>query len=133
MGGAFDFQDDYRYWALDAIFDHPFGTGSATAQVNLVRWDGGTFIAALPKQTALMAEGGYRFADFWLSPILRFERRWMTTPTAEAPDETRYGGGLAFWPFGHDTNLKAFYTRIQPDPGVHDYSQFVVQWQMYFY
>jgi hypothetical protein len=133
VGGAYDFQDDYRYWAVDAIFDHPFGSGSATAQVNLVQWDGGTFIAALPKQTALMGEAGYRFADIWLSPILRFERRWMDTSTPGTPDETRYGGGFAFWPFGHDTNLKAFYTRIQPDPGVHDYNQFVVQWQMFFY
>jgi hypothetical protein len=36
------------------------GTGWVTAQADLAQWNGGTYIAALPKQTALMAEAGYR-------------------------------------------------------------------------
>ena len=35
--------------------------GIATAQVNVAHWDGGTFIPALAKQTAVMAEAGYNF------------------------------------------------------------------------
>jgi hypothetical protein len=132
VGAAYDFQDDYRYWAADAILDHPLGPGSLTAQVNVAQWDGGAFLA-LPEQTALMSEAGYRFAAVALSPIVRFERRWVPNATAAVPEETRIAAGLAFWPLGHNSNLKLFYARIQPDPGAHDYNQFVIQWQVFFY
>jgi hypothetical protein len=131
VGGSFDFQDDYKYWAVDGILDMPAGPGVVTAQVNVAQWDGGSFIAALPKQTAVMAEGGYLFAGASLSPIVRFER--LLVSNAALPDETRYVGGLAFWPFGHNSNLKAFYSRIVPSNGIHDYDRFNLQWQLYFY
>jgi hypothetical protein len=134
IGAAYDFQDDYKYWALDGFVDVPAGPGVVTAQVNLVEWDGGTFLPALLKQTALMAEAGYLLADLSLSPILRYERRWYpNNSTTVTANEDRYVGGLAFWPFGHNSNVKAFYSRIHPDPALHDYDQFNLQWQVFFY
>jgi hypothetical protein len=133
FGLSYDFQDDYNYGAGDAIFDHPLGPGSITAQVNLAQWNGGTLVGALPKQTALMAEAGYRFAAYSLSPILRYEQRFVETATLAVPDEIRFVLGLAYWPFGHTSNLKVFYTRIHPSPAAHDYNQFVIQWQLYFF
>ena len=53
--------------------------------------------------------------------------------TAAVPDEARYGLGLAYWPYAHNVNLKAFYNRIQPKPDLHGYNQFNLQWQLYFY
>ncbi|HXU00463.1 MAG TPA: porin, partial [Polyangia bacterium] len=92
VGGSFDFQDDYKQWNVDGFADLPLGPGGLTAQVDLVQWNGGTYIATLPKQTALMAEAGYRIAPIEVSPIVRFEQRWVTNETAAAPDETRIGG-----------------------------------------
>jgi hypothetical protein len=131
VGASYDFQDDYKYWAVDGIVDLPAGPGVITAQVNLAQWDGGTFIAALPKQTAYMGEAGYLFSAISLSPILRFER--LLVSNAALPDETRYVGGVAFWPFGHNSNIKAFYSRISASNAVHDYDRFNLQWQLYFY
>jgi hypothetical protein len=133
VGGSFDFQDDYKQWDVDGLADLPLGPGWVTAQADLAQWNGGTYIAALPKQTALMAEAGYRIVPIQLSPIVRYEQRWVTNETAAVPDETRIGGGLAYWFYGHASNLKAFYQRVMPTPATHDYNAINVQWQIFFF
>ena len=133
LGGFYDFQDDYKSWGADVILDLPAGPGIVTAQANLVRWDGGNFISTLPKATAIMGEAGYLIQPIMLSPIARVEYLDADQPTATAPSEGRYGGGLAFWPFGHNSNLKAFFTHVHRDPAPHDYNQINVQWQLFFY
>jgi hypothetical protein len=133
VGAVFDYQhagqESYRAFGADAFLDVPAGSGGVTAQVNILYRDGGSRIA-LPSQTAFMAEAGYRFDAIKLSPIGRFERRWGD---AAAGRETDVGGGVAFWPYGHNSNLKAFYTRLIPDAPVAAYDQFNLQWQLYFY
>jgi hypothetical protein len=131
VGGSYDFQESYRYWAADAFLDMPAGPGVVTAQVNVAHWDGGTFIPQLVEQTAFMGEAGYLFPVVPISPILRFER--LLVAAGLPTDTNRYGGGLAFWPYGHTSNLKIFYNRIAPANAVHNYDDFDVQWQLYFY
>jgi hypothetical protein len=135
FGASYDFQSSYHHWSVDGFLDLPLGPGGLTAQVNVVKWNGGDFLAAgaLPNQTAFMAEAGYRFDAVQLSPILRYEYRNAAAQTAAVPDEARYGIGLAYWPFAHNVNVKAFYTRIQPKPDLHGYNQFNLQWQLYFF
>jgi len=147
FGAAYDFQNDYKHWAVDGFLDMPLGPGALTAQVDVAQWNGENFLLgapagmppvaapALPKQTAIMGEAGYRFAGVEVSPIVRFEHRTTSTPTAGAPTENRFGLGLAYWPYGHNINLKAFYTRIDPtDPAaLKAYNAFNLQWQLYFY
>lgn len=134
VGGSADFQYDedgsYRTLTGDAFVDLPAGPGAVTAQVNVVHRNGGDLIAALPKQTAFMAEAGYRFEALKFSPIGRYERRWGE---GTAGDETDVGAGLAYWAFGHTSNLKAFYTRIVPEGDSEAFDQFNLQWQVFFY
>jgi hypothetical protein len=143
VGGFYDFQDKYKYFGGDLFVDLPVGPGVFTAQADVVRWDGGTFIM-LPKHTAYMVEAGYLIGPLMLSPIFRYEHLVGLTlpnpdptmppiPDAAAPTENRIGGGLAFWPYGHNTNFKAFYARVHYEPGAQDYNQVNVQWQLYFY
>lgn len=133
IGASVDYQHDddeaYRAFGGDAFLDVPAGPGEITAQVNVLHRNGGTRIV-FPKQTAFMAEAGYRFDAIKLSPIARFERRWGS---AAAGRETDVGGGLAFWPYGHNSNLKAFYTRLIPESPAEAYDQFNLQWQLNFY
>jgi hypothetical protein len=135
IGGAVDVQDKYKHFAADAFLDMPAGPGSVTAQVNFGTWDGGTFIPTMPKQSAIMAEAGYRIDAINLAPIAKIEqRKWSDTDEAE----TRVGGGLAWFPHAHNVNLKAFVTNINAKPAVaanpsHSYNQFQLQWQLYFY
>ena len=46
---------------------------------------------------------------------------------------TRLGGGVAFCPYGHNTNLKAFYTNSNIENAARAVNQFNVQWQLYFF
>ena len=131
LGGSVDFQDSYKYFAGDAFLDLPVGPGLVTAQINVAQWNGGTLIAALPKETAFMGEAGYLISGIELSPILRAEHLWVSN--GAAPNQNRIGGGVAFWPFGHNTNLKAFYTNIKVDGAARSVNQFNVQWQLYFF
>jgi hypothetical protein len=144
-----DFEQSYKYWDVDAIVDMPLGPGVFSAQINYAYWNGHDYLLGppnamtgarsplLPKQSALMMEAGYRLADLNISPIVRYEQRFVGTATATLPDQKWIAVGLAFWPYGHNVNLKAFYQRIIPDdapnPALHGYNQFVVQWQLFFF
>ncbi|MEI9952867.1 MAG: hypothetical protein WDO74_28820 [Pseudomonadota bacterium] len=136
VGAAYDFQSDYKHWAVDGFLDMPLGPGSITAQANYSKWNGGGFTTGTPplvNQHAIMGEAGYRVDAIKLSPILKFEQRGFKDNDTK---ETRFGGGLAFWPYGHTINMKAFYTHITQDPGVGDslsFNQFQLQGQLYFY
>ena len=142
VGGFYDFQDQYKYFGGDFIVDLPLGPGVITAQGDVVQWDGGTFLAAIPfKERVIMGELGYLIGPIMLSPIVRVERLTSyavdtttgESPTFNYPSENRYGGGLAFWPYGHNSNLKAFFTRVHRQPAPHDFNVFSVQWQVYVY
>ncbi len=132
FGVSYDFQEQYHHSSGDGILDMPLGPGVITAQADVSHWTGGSWVA-LPNQTALMTEAGYLIDAINLGPIIRVERRWVKNETAAAPSETRWGGGLAYWPYGHNVNLKAFYTRVSPHPAVHDYNQLNVQAQFFVF
>ena len=135
VGAFYDFEDHYKYAGADAFLELPAGPGTVNAQVNYVQWDGGSFIGndKLPKAKAFMAQAGYLINPIMLSPILSAEKLTAANPTIVSPSETRYGGGVAFWPYGHNVNLKAFFTKVHRDPALHDFNQINVQWQLYFY
>jgi hypothetical protein len=146
VGGFYDRQDSYKYFGGDLFIDLPLGPGVFTFQADVVQWDGGTLLVGVLKNTAYMGEVGYLIGPLMLSPIFRYER--LVTPLVHTdpsdpttpliadsanPSENRIGGGLAFWPFGHNTNFKAFYSRVHRLPGFQNYNQIDVQWQLYFY
>jgi hypothetical protein len=133
LGLSGDTQSSYHYVAGDLFVDMPLGPGVFTAQVDAAYWTGGTFIA-LAKETAVMGEAGYNFDAVHISPIAHVEHLWGGTSPGgtTSADQTRAGGGLAFWPYGHTSNLKAFYTRNIQAGTAHDANQFNLQWQLYF-
>jgi hypothetical protein len=132
VGASFDVQDEYVYWAADAFVDLPLGGDGVTAQVNVAQWNGGDFVA-LPKQTGIMGEAGYRLGALGLSPIVRFEQL-MFDDSAANPKQTRFGGGLAWWLHGHNANLKLFYvhTAVDSTPS-NSWGQINLQWQYFVY
>jgi hypothetical protein len=132
LGGAVDLQDTYKYFAGDVFVDLPLEqVGVLTVQGNYAHWNGGSFAPEMLKEGAFMAEAGFLVSAVQLSPIVRFEHLWVSS--GNSPDETRYVAGLAYWPFGHNSNLKAFYSRIHDVGAARDTNQFNVQWQLFVY
>jgi len=135
FGGSYDFQDTYKAFSVDAFADLPIGPGVFSGQAAYAYWDGNTFIPTFRKQKAAFGEVGYTFAGLRLCPILRLEHLWAPTAAAggTTPDQSRYAGGLAWFAYGHSSNLKAFYTRIQTDGAQRGANQINIQWQVYFF
>jgi hypothetical protein len=130
LGVGIDAQDDYRALAADAFVDLPFGSDVFTVQVNVLRYDGGSYIA-LPAQTAIMFEAGVRLSALDLSPILRVES--LGNSDAMATDVLRVSGGVAWWVMNHNINVKLFYTYVKPDsPGL-TWSQINLQTQFFVF
>jgi len=128
IGGSFDIQGTYHYYAGDLFADLPAGPGVFTAQVNFAYWKGGTDIVGLPTEKALMGEIGYNFAGLRISPILRAEKLWNS-----GTNPGRYSGGVGWWPYGHSSNLKLFYTQARVANEAHAANQVNLQWQIYFF
>jgi hypothetical protein len=130
VGISGDTQGSYHYEGADVFADLPLGPmGVFTAQVDVSHWNGNTFIPGFIRQTALGAEAGFLFTPLFLSPILRVDHLWIDN----AANTSRYGGGLAFWPYGHNSNLKAFYTYVKENGASRGANQINVQWQLYFF
>jgi hypothetical protein len=129
FGAAVDVQDEYKYFAGDGFVDMPVGpAGVVTGQVNIAHWNGGTLIPGLAKQTAVMGEAGFYFSALKISPITKIE---FLSGSGTVADEYRISGGIAYWPYSHNCNLKAFFTRIHRDGAVHALNQFNLQWQVF--
>jgi hypothetical protein len=87
-------------------------------------------VPALPRQTAIVGEAGYLVLLVKISPIVRYEH---LTAVGAVGAQSRYAGGLAFWPAGHSSNVKLFYTRVQIANADHGYNQVNLQWQLFFF
>jgi len=137
FGAAFDYQkavtsssfdDAYHMFALDGFVDLPMGGGVLTVQDDFMGWHGGMLLPGLPKWTNTI-EAGFTVLDFNISPVVRYERAWGDFVT-----QNRFSGGLAFWPFGHNANVKVFYSRLNVDnPMLRGVNQVNAQLQLYFF
>lgn len=134
FGLSGDIQGDYKYVGVDGFTDLPLGPGVVTGQVNIAHWNGNGGYVPLAKQTAVMLEGGYHFTEFFhLNPMARFELR---SGSGAVADENRFSLGGAWWPYGHNMNVKVFYTHVTASPmGAADRknSQINVQLQVYYF
>ena len=119
----------------------PNGTTFATS-----RTEGGLFTGAnnIGQQspnafTAIMGEAGFRFDAVPISPIVKFEHlssALTVMGTNIDISQNRFGGGLAYWPFGHNINVKGFFphssTKAEGGDSVGQ-DQFQLQTQLYFF
>jgi hypothetical protein len=159
FGGFYDFQiqkegattPTYKYYGGDAFLDLPVGPGIFTAQADFVRWNDetgtisttATGATVAPTNTAIMVQAGYLIAPIMLNPFVQIEH--LTAPNSQDangvdtgpnpinPSENRYGGGVSFWPYGHNINLKFSAAHVTRNPAPHAFNQFNLQWQLYFF
>jgi Phosphate-selective porin O and P len=132
IGAGTDLQDDYKAGSADFYVDHPIAGGhqAVTAQVNYVRYDGGTTFTQLPKQDVWFVEAGWFHKAAKLGPFVQWTTRRIVAPGIA--DETRLTGGLSYWAEGHRFNIKAGVARLTKT-NAKDRTQFVVQGQMFMF
>jgi hypothetical protein len=130
VGAAFDTQDEYTAFDLDAFVDHPLGAGVVTAQAAYQRIDGDTTFLTLPEQDVVFFEIGYLLRNLKLTPVFQFTRRAIAD--TNVGDETRWSIGLNYWWVGHNANVKAAWGRIDPRVAA-EQNQFTVQLQLFYF
>jgi hypothetical protein len=129
-GGAFDHQSDYDAYDVDLFVDHPLGAGAVTGQFDYNHLDGGTTLPTLPRQQDLLLELGYMIAAMKLTPFAQITHRDLVN-TATG-DETRTSVGASYWWSGHNANIKAAYTRINPKI-LASQNEFTLQVQLFYF
>ncbi len=145
IGGGIDTQSDYSAYAGDVFFDYPVGSNGITAQVDYIHYDGGatfgadapaaTKTATLYKQDDLYAEAGFFIKPLKLMPFIRFEQLKYADDANKGLNRNKYQGGLGWYPYGTNFNIKAGYTRTIAcdNPLVASTNQFTVQVQLFYY
>jgi len=130
IGGAFDHQSDYGGYDLDVFVDHPVGAGAFTGQFDYNRLDGGTLLRTLPKQDNILLELGYLIVAAKLTPYVQVTSRNLIGELTG--DETRISLGGSYWLAGHNANIKAAYTRIDPKT-LASQNEFTLQLQVFYF
>jgi hypothetical protein len=162
FGGFYDYQKQgatgapptYKYYGGDVFVDLPLGPGVVTAQLDYTRWNDEQGITvtdlngntSVPTDSALMVQGGYLIAPIMTSLYGHYEHlvapdtagldangNPAMIPDATNPSEDRIGGGLSFWPYGHNMNLKLLVDHVKRNPAPQAFNQFNLQWQLYFF
>jgi hypothetical protein len=131
LGATFDNQDHYRSQSVDCYYDQPLHQGDGlTVQADYTRYDGGTTFVQLPLQHAWLAEAGYYFHGPKLGPFMQLSGLRYSPNTGK--DQSKYVGGLAWWPQGHRFNIKLGIGRMKigADPRR---LQVALQTQFYIY
>jgi hypothetical protein len=135
VGASLDHQGGYQAVGADVFYDQPIAGGDGlTLQGNFIRYDGGDFFpgspAPLPRQDALLLEGGYYVHSVRLGPFVQWAMRDLRD--SALPDEEKRQIGLAYWRDGHRMNLKLAWARLTKD-GLPDRDQIVLQAQIFMY
>jgi Phosphate-selective porin O and P len=130
VGGAFDTQSHYHAYDADVFTDYPVGPGALTAQFDVNHFDGDVTLPSLRKQNDILLELGYLIRSLKLTPVLQFAHRDIVDLTAG--DETRTSIGANYWWAGHNANVKAAYTNINPR-GLASQHEFTIQLQLFYY
>jgi len=135
IGAGADHQNDYSAWSADAFLSLPNPAKNAlNAELTLLHFDGGTgfFTTPLPEQDDATAQLGYYLASNKIMPWIRYERQDFKAAASDPNDNTRWQGGLTWYPNGHNFNIKGAYSHVTPKVG-NSTNQYTVQMQFFYY
>jgi hypothetical protein len=131
VGGSVDRQRQYSAYDGDFFWDQPLGNGDGfTLQFDYTKWDGGTFLTAIPKQRTVLAEAGYYVGALKAQPFVQFSEENFDHHSH--PDQKRYTFGLAYYFIGQTSNLKFAYTRLE-EVGSPRRDQYQLQYQIFIW
>ena len=130
IGGGWDKQQDYNAYAADAFLDLPAGPGSVTGELDWIHYDGGDTFATLAKQDDMTIQAGYYLPNWKFFPYFRYEQQ--NFKDSNANDSDRFQVGLGWFIKGHNLNLKAGWTRYEPNTGKRT-DEYTIQLQGFYF
>jgi len=133
FGLSVDHQDNYTAFGGDVFVDLPLGVDVLTAQAAFLHYQVGDMPwIAVAEQNDIIVEAGYRIGALKLSPIVRFEDQMFPAMGMVASSSLmRISAGIAWWPMGHNLNVKLFYSYVKPP--TNPFNQLNLQVQLYVF
>jgi hypothetical protein len=131
IGASFDDQSDYHSQSIDLFYDQPLHKGDGiTLQLDYGHYDGGKMFQQLPPEHFYLAEAGYYFHRLKIGPFMQLSGLLYRPDLGK--DQSKYAGGLAWWPQGHRFNVKLGVAGSKVGSDLRRI-QAVVQTQLYIY
>jgi hypothetical protein len=132
VGAAWDKQDTYKGPTADLFVDWPTSFGCVNNTNTFMRLDGGTFVPALSgKSNIFVSDVGLYFKSTKLGPWVRYEQRNFAAPNS-SKSEKRYVGGINWYPYGSNFNVKLGVGRLKPEVG-RETNQTTLQLQFFYF
>jgi Phosphate-selective porin O and P len=135
ISSGWDGQKDYRAFSGDIFTTIPVQKGNEFAgQIQAIHYDGGKFIAAIPRQNDYLVELAYYVAPHKIQPFAKFEDQKFGVNTAA--DQTRWGAGLNYYVSGQNLKFTAQYLHVNPRTHTatsNPTNEFTVQIQAWYY
>jgi hypothetical protein len=112
LGFGADNQDNYHSQAVDIFYDQPVNKGDGiTLQADYTHYDGGDTFVQMKPQHVWLAEASYFFHKAKIGPFMQLSELRFARDTGA--NQSKYQGGLAYWPQGHRFNIKLGIGRTQ--------------------
>ena len=133
VGVGMDRQSSYKAYTADVASSSPTGTGNALNwDATFYHFDGGTFLASIPRQRDIAVEAGYYVGSAKVQPFARYEKQQINRAAKANANNDRQAIGITFFPAGHNFNVKGQFQRINPRTG-NSTNEYTVQVQFYYY
>jgi hypothetical protein len=131
VGMSLDHQDGYNAYGADVFLDYPLANKDViTAQVDYTEYDGGDFIAAIPKQSVIFAEAGYYFQALKFGPFVQVNYDDMDSESFN--DKHFMQVGLAYYIKGQTLNVKLGFGKFGGD-NLEDQTQVLFRVQVFMF
>jgi len=134
VSAGYDGQNRYKSYNGNIFATIPVNKGDEVAATfERSYYDGGTFIAAIPKQHDDVLEAGYYVSKAKVQPFVKWEDQKFKVTFNPTRDVTRYGAGLNYYVYGQNLKFTGQYLHVKPKNGaINSTNQFTVQMQMWY-
>jgi len=135
VSAGYDGQNKYKSWTANAFATLPLNKVDEFAGlVEHHRYNGGTFIPAIPDQKDELVELGYYFGALKLQPFFKVESQKFSASSTPSKDVTRMGVGAHYYVSGQNLKFTGQLLRVKPkNNSIHSTNELTVQMQMWYY
>ena len=133
VSAGYDGQSKYKAYSGSVCTSMPLPGGNEFAGVIQVnRYNGGTFITAIPNQRDDVVELGYYLSPLKIQPFAKVEDQKFNASANKSKDQNRYGGGLNYYVSGQNLKFTGQVLHVKPKSG-NSTNEFSVQMQVWYY
>lgn len=130
IGASVDHENSYNAYGADVFVEWPLPAGVVTAQIDLLRFDGGRTFTQLPLQNTWLFEAGYSVPGRRIGVFAQAARQDLRAVTA--PDASAVIGGVTYWLRPTVANIKVGIGRTTKT-GALSHTQVSAQLQIWLY